>query len=101
MSWDRDYAFWAAAELRLNRVLRGQPRHSIVVYFPTSPGPEWQHSPRFREKQRGVFILHDSARGNSLSEKSLPAGSLVAPDPADFQPESELQHVERVLAGVR
>lgn len=100
-SWDRNYAFWAAAQLRVNRVLRGQPRHSAVVYFPTVQGPVWRLAPRFQEKQRGIFILHDSSRGKTISEKSLPAGSLVALDPEDFQPESQLQYVEGLLAGVR
>jgi hypothetical protein len=100
-SWDRNHAFWAAAQLRLNRVLRGQPRQSAEVYFPTAQGPQWRRAPQFHEKQRGLFILHDSSRGKTISEKSLPAGSLVALDTADFQPESQLQHVERLLAGVR
>jgi hypothetical protein len=100
-SRERKAALWAAAELRVERILRGQPRKSTMVYFPTAEWPPWTNAPRFKEGQRGVFILHAPSRNASLSEATLESGSLVALDPADFQPESQLSQVEQLLAAIQ
>jgi hypothetical protein len=98
MTFERNAALWAAAELDVDQVLRGQSRVSTVVHFPTAVGPPWTYAPRFEEGQRGVFLLRPPP-GRNLSEQSLEPGSLVALSPADFQPESRLAMVERLLAG--
>ena len=100
-SGERNAALWAAAHLQVERVLRGQPRESTVVYFPTAGRPPWTSAPRFKEQQRGIFILHAPSRNATLSEATLDAGSLVALDPADFQPESQLPEVEKLLAAIK
>jgi hypothetical protein len=97
-SYERDAALWAAAQLRIERVLRGVPTEPVIVYFPTSVGPPWFNAPRFEVRQRGVFILH-APSDKTLSDKSLPSDGLVALDPTDFLPESRLPQVEKVLAG--
>lgn len=97
-SYERDAALWAAAHLQIERVIRGVPHEPVVVYFPTSVGPPWFDAPRFKEGQRGVFVLHEPSRDKNLSEKSLAAGSLLALDPSDFLPESKLPQVESLLA---
>jgi hypothetical protein len=97
---ERKAAMWAAAELRVRRVLRGTATQSVRVYFPTADWPPWTNAPRFREGQRGVFVLHAPARDRSLSESTLETGSLVALDPADFQPETELPRVQELVATI-
>jgi hypothetical protein len=99
-SFERNVAQWVAAELNINRVLRGESRESAIVYFPTSDHPLWASAPRFEQGQRGVFVLHAPARDRTPSEAMLETGSLVALDPADFQPESELPRVEELLANI-
>jgi hypothetical protein len=98
---DRKAAWWASAELKIKRVLRGAPRKSAVVYFATADWPPWTNALRLKEGQRGVFILHSRSDAATRSEAALEAGSLVAVDPADFQPESQLAEVEKLLAGIR
>jgi hypothetical protein len=100
-SFERNAALWAAAELKVDRVLRGKPMKSTVVYFPTSDHPLWAHAPRFKEHQRGIFILHAPNRNATPSEATLGADSLVALDPTDFQPKSQRQEVEKLIGTIR
>jgi hypothetical protein len=88
-TFERDAAFWAVAELGVERVLRGEPRASTEVHFPRALGPRWKYAPRFEQGQRGIFLLHRPT-GPTPSEQSLEPTSLVALDPRDFQPESRL-----------
>jgi hypothetical protein len=94
---ERNVALWAAAELRVQKELLGQAPKSTVVFFPTAQWPPWTSAPRFKQGQRGIFILHAPAQDRTLSETTLEAGSLTALDPADFQPESEMQGIEQLL----
>ncbi len=96
-SSERKVALWAIAELRVKRALRGTATQSTRVYFPTAEWPPWTKAPRFAEHERGIFILHAPARDRTLSEAILAPGSLVALDPADFQPDSELRRIEELL----
>lgn len=96
-SFERNAALWTAAELKISKVLRGKPLKSAVVYFPTSDHPMWARAPRFKEHQRGIFILHGPSREASPSLAALGADSLVALDPEDFQPESQLNEVKKSL----
>jgi hypothetical protein len=98
---ERKAALWAEAELRIRKVLKGEPAQSTRVYFPTAEWPPWTNAPRFTQGQKGVFILHAPAQDRSLSERSLAVGSLVALDPADSQDESELEQVTQLLNAVR
>lgn len=97
-SRERKVALWAAAELRVKKVLRGKAQESTTVHFPTAEWPPWTDAPRFKEHQRGVFILHAPNRNGTLSEATLEVGSLVALNPADFQAESQLKDVGELLA---
>ena len=99
-SSERNVALWAGAELRVKRVLHGAATKTTRVYFPTADWPPWTNAPRFTERQRGIFILHTPGRDRTLSEATLDAGSLVALDLADFQPESELHSIEEMLATI-
>jgi hypothetical protein len=100
-TFERNAAQWAEAELKVTRVLRGEPTQSASVYFPTSDHPLWAKAPRFQERQRGIFVLRGPSRKASPSEAKLPGDALIAPDPADYQPESRLQEVETLLAALR
>ena len=100
-SFERNAANWAAAELKVLRVLHGSPVKSTVVYFPTSNHPLWARAPRFTERQRGIFILHAPSRSATPSEATLGADNLLALDPADFQPESQRQEVQRLLSTIQ
>jgi hypothetical protein len=96
-SFERNAALWAAAELKIETVLRGKPPTSVVVYFPTSNHPMWARAPRFAPHQRGIFILHAPNRDRTPSEATLGPDALVALDPADFQPDSRLDEVRQML----
>jgi hypothetical protein len=101
VSRDRKAAWWAPAELKIQKVLRGAPGDTAVVYFATADWPPWTHALRLKTGQRGVFILHARSDRATRSEAALEAGTLVAVDPADFQPESQLNQVQNLLAGIR
>lgn len=95
-SFERDYPFWKEAQLQIDEVLYGAPPGSFTLYFPTDDRPQWKEAPRFEEGQRGIFILH-KPKPTSLSEASLKPGILLALDPADFQDESKLQEIKKLL----
>ena len=97
----RDDALWRTAELHVIRVLRGAPRSPTVVYFPTAKHPDWARAPRFTERQRGIFVLHSPSGSPNPSLAALPAGALVVLDPDDFQPESRLAEVEKLVGAIR
>jgi hypothetical protein len=101
VSLDRNDALWRTADLHVIEVLRGAPRSPTVAYFPTSKHPEWARAPRLTERQRGVFALHPAAGSPIPSMAALPAGALVVLDPADFQPESRLADVKRLLESIK
>jgi hypothetical protein len=97
----RDDALWRPAELHVLRVLRGAPPSPTIAYFPTAKHPDWARAPRLSERQRGIFILHAPASGRHPSLAALPAGALILTDPDDFQPESRLAEVEKLVATIR
>jgi len=100
-SFERNAALWSAAELKVDSVLFGTPLKSTVVYFPTSGHPVWAHAPRFKEGQRGIFVLHAPNRKATPSEATLGPDGLVALDPGDFQAESERSEVEKLLGAIK
>jgi len=100
-TFERNAALWAVAELKVRSVLQGPPVDSVMVYFPTSDHPLWARAPRFKEGQRGVFILRAPSRNRTPSEAALESTSWVALDPADFQPESQLEGVAKLLGGAK
>jgi hypothetical protein len=97
----RDDALWRPAELQVLHVLRGAPRSPTIAHFPTAKHPDWARAPRFTERQRGIFVLHAPSSGRHPSLAALPAGALIVTDPDDFQPESRLAEVEKLVAAIR
>lgn len=99
-SFERDYPFWKAAQLRIEEVMLGKPSDSALVYFPTDDRPQWKNAPRLRERQRGIFLLH-KPMPTSLSEASLGPDILLALDPADLQPESKRAMIKNLLKTIK
>lgn len=97
----RKAAWWAPADLDIKQVLRGRQRKSAVVYFPTADWPPWTRAPHFKAHQRGIFLLHAPREPASPAEAAFKSGSFVALDPADFQPESQLSHITKLLADIQ
>ena len=100
-SGERNSAAWAAATLKIDTVLRGEPAASAIVYFPTSDHPLWARAPRFKTRQHGIFLLYAPRRDRTLSEASLESSGFIALDPADFQPESRLAEVKKLLRTIK
>jgi hypothetical protein len=100
-SRERNAAFWAPADLQVARVLLGAPRATTTVYFPTTNRPPWTNAPKFKEGQRGIFILHAPKRAANPSLAALDPGSLVALDKDDFQQEPRASEIEPLVAAVK
>jgi hypothetical protein len=100
-TFDRHAALWAAAHLRIERILRGPHRDQVILYFPTALWPPWNTMPRFTQNQRGIFILHSATRENTHGDPTLPPDSFVALDPADFHDESQWAAIEQILNSIQ
>jgi len=96
ISW-RDAPQWAVASLRIVRVLRGESTQSATVLFPTSERPTWGSAPRLTKGERAIFLLHRPGDGPPLPDGYDPSQTFIALDPADVQPESERQQIERLI----
>lgn len=95
----RNAAEWATADLNISKVLKGETRTTATVCFPTSNHPLWAQAPRFKARQRGIFILREPDPEQNWLLADVPEGSFIAPDPADFQPVRQLRLVESLLGG--
>jgi hypothetical protein len=88
-------AFIEPKEFLKGEAPAGQPNaegNTVVLLFPGSHDRAFLNVPRPTPKQPAVFLLH---RGSGL----LPQNALVAPDPADIQPEQQLPLIRRLLGG--
>ena len=63
---------WLAADIQIERTLRGAPRDTAVVYFPAANKGWSRNAPRFTEHQRGIFLLRPKSSVPSSSLASLP-----------------------------
>jgi hypothetical protein len=90
---------WATASFRVVEELRGKAVEDMVVLFPTSARPIWARSPRLRQGQRAIFLLHRPPDWPPLPEceASLTSAVFTVLDPADVQPESQRPLIERLL----
>jgi hypothetical protein len=96
----RKAPWWAPAELNVKQVLRGTHRKSATVYFPTADWPPWTRAPHFKQGERGIFLLHVPPDPATPREVGLKQGGFVALDPSDFQPESQLAQITKLLADI-
>ena len=99
-TFDQHDGLWAAARMRIRATLKGTAPSAPVFYFATAEWPPFDRMPRFRPRQAGIFILHVPPVDTPTHGGTLPAGSLVAVDAADFQEPSESASIERLLAAL-
>ncbi len=99
-TFDQHDGLWAEAHMQINATLKGTVPSPPVFYFATAEWPPFDRMPRFRPGQVGIFILHVPPVETPTDGGTLPAGSLVAVDAADFQESSETSHIERLLAAL-
>ncbi len=79
---------WQEAVIEVSTVLKGDPSlKRVVVVFPGSLDVAWANAPKFKGGQAGVWILRhdDQAKG------------LTALDPIDFQPDTQVTRIRRLV----
>jgi hypothetical protein len=91
---------WATASLRKVDRLWGDAPEEMVILFPTSGRPMWARSPRLKERQRAIFLLHRPPDWPPLPQSEAPLKSAVFTvlDPADVQPVSQRPVIEALLS---
>jgi hypothetical protein len=99
-TFDQHDGLWAAAHLQVTATLKGTAPSPPILYFATAEWPPYDKMPRFEPGQAGIFILQLPAI-EMTEGGTLPEGSLVAVDGADYQPRSESARVKRVLAALK
>jgi hypothetical protein len=84
---------WYTAMIQVESVIKGQiPAHEVILLFPHSDDVMWHDSPKFKEGQQGVWLLHrNQARLAGIENQ------LTALRPLDFHPREELGRVERLV----
>lgn len=98
-TFDQHDGLWAAAHLTVTSALKGAA--SPVLYFATAQWPPYDRMPRFKVGQSGVFVLHPPPVDAVKADSTLPAGSLVAIDHADFQESSQAARIKQLLAALK
>ncbi len=98
---DQHDGLWAAANLYVSATLRGAAPQPPMFHFATAEWPPWNRTPRFAKGQAGIFILHIPPPDTVKEGGTLPAGSLVAVDAADFQDESQAGRIRQFLAALK
>ncbi len=96
---DQHDGLWATAHLNVSATLKGSAPATFC--FATAEWPPWNRAPRFQKGQAGIFILHIPPPGAVNEGGTLPAGSLVAIDGADFQDESQAGRIKKLLAALK
>jgi hypothetical protein len=84
---------WYEARIFVESVLRGKvPDREVTLLFPHSEDVMWGDSPRFREGQQGIWMLHrNQARLPGIENQYTTLKAL------DFQPREQLSRVERLV----
>jgi hypothetical protein len=84
---------WYTAFIQVESVIKGQmPAHEVILLFPNSDDVMWHDSPKFKEGQQGVWLLHrNQARLAGIENQ------LTALRPLDFHSREELGRVERLV----
>ena len=100
-TFDQHDGLWAAAHLQVKATLKGTAPSTPVVYFATAEWPPFDRFPRFEPGQAGIFLLHLPPIDTITEGGTLPEGSLVALDAADFQVTAESARVKRLLAALK
>ena len=83
---------WYEARILVESVLKGQARgREIAVLFAHSQDPQWYDSPKFKEGQQGIWLLHrNQLRLPGIENQYTTVRAL------DFQSREEIGRVERL-----
>jgi hypothetical protein len=84
---------WYVAVIQVESVVKGESLgREVTLLFPHSDDVMWHNSPKFKEGQRGVWLLH-------RNQVRLPGieNQLTALRPLDFHSPEELIRVERLV----
>jgi hypothetical protein len=92
----RDPIWWEAT-IAIESIEKGQADgdSNLIVLFPASTDEMWLESPKFRESQKGIWILQKDQQ-----EKGWPALRIAgntALDPLDFQSRDQLDRVKSLI----
>jgi hypothetical protein len=88
---------WKKAVIGVQSTLRGHVTGSTVtVFFPGSEDPFWRGSPRFKEGQQGIWLLHR----NQVELRGI-ENQFTALKPLDFQSRDQLERIQRLLKSAR
>jgi hypothetical protein len=86
---------WHRARLRVQEVMKGEPKRgqarAVIAFFPGSDDIAFRDTPKLREGDEAVYLLHDPPQ-------RLPAEVYVLPDPLDVQPTGRKEEVGRLVA---
>ncbi len=77
------------AEITVDSVVKGKVTgHSVVVLFPNSDDMMWQGSPKFKQGQQGVWLLH-------RNQTKMPGvkDQYTVLNPLDYQERGELERI--------
>jgi hypothetical protein len=84
---------WYEAEIAVSGTLKGHiGRDTVTLLFPQSDDVMWHNSPKFKEGEQGIWLLH-------RNQTRLPGveDQYTALRPLDFQPQNQLERVQRLL----
>ena len=84
---------WYVAIVQVESVMKGQlAGREVSVLFPHSDDVQWKKSPKFKEGQRGVWLLHRNQARLVGAENQLTALRAL-----DFRPREEVTRMERLV----
>jgi hypothetical protein len=84
---------WYVAVIAVESLIKGRlPEREVSLLFPHSNDVMWHNSPKFKEGQQGVWLLH-------RNQARLPGieNQLTALRPLDFHSREELSRIERFV----
>ena len=83
---------WWSATVRVEKVHKGESKGATEnVVFSNSKDVAWHKSPKLKDGDRGVFLLH------SKDHQGRPTPGLAVVHPLDFQPIEQEPRVQRLL----
>jgi len=87
---------WWTADITVQSVEKGAlPANAVTILFPNSGDELWLDSPKFKEGQKGIWILQRDQKEKGWPVLRVPG--LTALDRLDFQPPEQLERVRRLI----
>jgi hypothetical protein len=85
---------WWQADIKVDSVEKGEnPGETTTVLFPHSMDIAWYRSPKVKEGDNGVWLMHD----RDTHGRPVPGHAVV--HPLDFQPVSAMNRVRSLMRG--